>query len=126
MKIIFPVRIGPDRRIKRNLFDDLIDKNPHFYRAIPAILATSGDLINRYWATHEIAKNSKNEDVLLWGPPLLAAVLSDGEISDLDRIEENIMKYRDEKDKDKKGFTYRITLNGDRHIPIFLKNINRM
>ncbi len=124
MKIIFPVRVDHEGKIKRNLFDDLIDKNPHFYRAIPSIAATAGDLVNRYWVTHKIAKNSKNEDTLLWGTPLLTVALSERKMNEMDRIEGSILKNYSRKDNGKKKYAYKITLNNKKHLTIFLKNVN--
>ena len=110
IKIIFPVSIKHDGRIKENLFDDLIDNNDNFYRATPGITATSGDLKYRYWISHKIVKyNNEDTDTVLWGLPLLAAVLSEGGIDELGNIEKEILI--NHKSSDNKVFKYKIKIN---------------
>lgn len=92
-RIIFPFRVGENGKIRRNLFDDLIDKNSEtFYRASPLASATVSDMVKRYWLSYETAVNDKNETVVLWGMPLLAAVLNEDVFAELKKIEPLILK----------------------------------
>lgn len=88
-KVIFPVRITYDGDIKKNLFDDLIEKNPNFYTAVPNIYATATDRIIRYWMPYEKSKNT-NRNYVLWNVSLLAAVLANEKIKELKDIENKI------------------------------------
>lgn len=85
-KVIFPVRITFDGDIKKNLFDDLIERNPNFYAAIPNISATSTDRIIRYWRPYEIFIAAKNSRIL-WNVSVLATVISKGKEEELWNIE---------------------------------------
>jgi len=117
IKIIFPVGVGHDKKIKGNLFDDLIDKNPDFYRAIPSISATSRDRVNRYWVTYTVAKGRDDKNCLLWGVPLLAAVLSEGVIDKLDDVEEELLKNHNSKKKHK-DLRYEINFGNENWVTV--------
>ena len=92
MKIIFATRVDNDGKIRRNIYDNLIDENPDFYRGIPAISATSTDLKNRYWVSFKTAKVNNKDYTVLWGIPLLTAALAEGKTNKLQEIENEIRK----------------------------------
>lgn len=88
-RVIFPVRITCDGDIRKNLFDDLIERNPNFYTAIPNISATATDRIVRYWMPYEQVKNTK-KNYILWNVSVLAAVIANEKIEELKKIENKI------------------------------------
>jgi hypothetical protein len=89
MKIVFPMRIGRDGMVKKNLFADLIEKHPNFYPAFPAISATASDRIVRYWIPYETtAGNDKYP--LLWNAAFLGAMLAHGKEDELKTISQRI------------------------------------
>ena len=88
-KVVFPVRIGSDGKIKRNIFDDLIASHPNFYPAIPYMSATASDRIVRYWVPFERAKDTARVP-FLWNASFLAAALAKGKEEDLKTISQQI------------------------------------
>jgi hypothetical protein len=88
-KIIFPVRLGSDGEIKKNLFKDLIEKHPNFYPAIPYISATVSDRIVRYWVPYEVTKGNDLAP-FLWNASFLGAALAHGKEDELRIIGQKI------------------------------------
>lgn len=89
-KVIFVARIGHDGVMKKNLFDDLIRRNPNFHLAIPDIAATVTDRVVRYWRPYEIVR-SNNEHSILWNASFLSAMVAHWEIEDLKHLEGKII-----------------------------------
>jgi len=111
-KVIFPVRITCDGNIRKNIFDELIERNPNFYTAIPNISATSTDRIIRYWIPYEIVNNSK----ILWNVSVLAAVIANEKIEELKTIENKIKPQQLAENEDDS-----ITMNNGKNIYLSAK-----
>lgn len=92
-KVIFPVRIGQKGVIKNNLFDDLIEKNPNFYTAIPDITATAADRVIRYWRPYETFKVA-NEYSILWNISFLTAMVAHEKTQEMKELENKIKSQR--------------------------------
>lgn len=93
IKIIFPCTISQNKEIKRSKiddFDDLIDKNPNFYRGLPLIMA-SEDGVVRYFSGYQIVKDNNGEHKVLWGVPVLAAALYTNNFNELKDKEKKIL-----------------------------------
>lgn len=88
-KVIFPVRIGYDGDINKNLFNDFIDKHPNFYSALPTLSATATDRVIRYWAPYATVKVGSGQRIL-WNMSFLAAMLADGKAAEIKDFEETI------------------------------------
>jgi CHASE2 domain-containing sensor protein len=109
-RILFPVRIGSDGRMKRSFFDELLANTPHFYPVIPFISATASDRVVRYWVPFERVKGHPKYP-LLWNASLLAALASEEKEKDLQIIQQEI--------RDQKGSRpYFIRLGNQREIEI--------
>jgi CHASE2 domain-containing sensor protein len=101
-KIVLPTQVGYDQKMRKTLFDQFIN-GVNIFHGLPYVSSPSNDLTVRYWVTYDVARNSRGEKVVLWGMPLLAAVLAEGNIDELKEIEKNVIK-KDEKE------TYGVTL----------------
>jgi CHASE2 domain-containing sensor protein len=84
LKIIFPtVMSSIDNKIRKNIFDDLIDKNPdRFYRGLPVTSFSRYDRVHRYIHYYDIAKRRDGGNMVLWTVPVLTAVLSAAKFKD--------------------------------------------
>ena len=88
-KVIFPLRIGHKGDIQRNLYEDLIENNPHFYVATANISGTAMDRMIRYWVPFEYVGSAQNHKVL-WNMSLLAAILSEEKEAELREFEKTM------------------------------------
>ncbi|MCK4761253.1 MAG: CHASE2 domain-containing protein [Candidatus Aminicenantes bacterium] len=94
-KIIFAARGGTGKNLIPNLFDELIDKNPNFYRASPTVYTSRTDRVVRYWQVYE--KYGKNK--MNWSIPVLTLALYRESIEELKRVEKELLQ-----EKNKNGF----------------------
>ncbi len=88
-QVIFPVRIGTDGGLRPHLFDDLFkrtttDGKRIFYPAVPTVLASEGDLLNRFWGLYQVGRDQTGHTKVVWSVSLLAAALFSGTQSHLD------------------------------------------
>jgi CHASE2 domain-containing sensor protein len=95
-KVIFPVRIGQDKKIQKLIFDEEIDKNPNYARAISTFLAFPEDAVVRHWKAFQKYKDYE----ILWGIPVLAVALHKGKEKELENLESLVIQ------KDKKIDVY--------------------
>ncbi len=97
VNIIFPVRIGYRRDRKPNIFDDLINQEENFYRAVPGVV--SSDIYEntiRYWRGYEdYYQNGRDDKEIVWGVPLLASVLAEGNVKELNSFIDEILAGKD-------------------------------
>jgi len=89
-KVIFPVRVSYDGKIRTNTFQALIEKNPNFYAASAYISATAADMVVRYWVPFEIVQDDRN--TILWNVSFLAAMLDKGKEAEIKDFEQTIKK----------------------------------
>ena len=89
-KVILPVEIDSGGGVRGSIFDDLVDEKTIF-RGIP-YGSVSRDRVTRYWIAYGTGKEGGSEKVL-WGIPLLAAMVSDGRYSQLKSLEEAIFAH---------------------------------
>jgi CHASE2 domain-containing sensor protein len=85
-KVIFPVNAGQNKTPKPLIFNDEIDNNANYFRAIPIFYASSSDCIGRYWKAYIEYDNNK----ILWSIPVLTAALHAGKMKKLKEIEKKI------------------------------------
>jgi CHASE2 domain-containing sensor protein len=91
LKIIFPMsKSSINNNIKKNIFDELIDKNPNFYRAFPYASLSRSDRVVRYIRFYDIAKRN-GRNVVLWGVPVLSVALFTNDVSKLRALEPEIL-----------------------------------
>ncbi len=91
-KVIFAQRVGKNGKLKRNLFDPLIEKNPNFYRAIPYLYATKKDRVTRYWKAYDVYGKTN----IIWSIPVLTLVLNEGRMEDLKKREKQLVQKKNE------------------------------
>jgi len=92
LKIIFPTIKGIiNNKIKKNIFDDLIDKNPNFYRGFPYSSFSKSDRVVRYIRYYDVAKGNDGSNVILWGVPVLSVALFTNDVSKLKALEQEIL-----------------------------------
>jgi hypothetical protein len=92
VKIIFPtIKGSTNNKIKKNIFDDVIDKNPNFYRGFPYASFSKSDRVVRYIRYYNIAKRSDGKNVVLWGVPTLSVALFTNDFSKLRALEPKIL-----------------------------------
>jgi CHASE2 domain-containing sensor protein len=96
ISLILPVRTGyqDDQKtpeIKSSIFNDIAETATNIYEAFPGIASsTREDPYGRYWRAYETG-SQREEMKVLWGLPLLAAVLAQGDIEDLTKMEPKIL-----------------------------------
>ena len=73
-KVIFAVSKENKEKLKKNLFDVLIDNNPNFFRAIPTLYASQTDAAVRYWKTYDTCEKQGNKQII-WSIPVLTSAL---------------------------------------------------
>lgn len=91
-KVIFPVRIGPGNKPTKLIFDEEIDKNPNYTRAISTLLAFPEDTVIRHWKAFQQYEGYK----IHWGIPVLAVALHKGKEKELEKLESLVIQ-RDKK-----------------------------
>ena len=89
-KIILPEAIDSSNHVRKSIFDNLVDGKTIF-RGIPYGSA-SRDRVTRYWIAYRIGTEGKSDKVVLWGIPLLAAMVSDNRYNELKELEDPILK----------------------------------
>lgn len=82
-KVIFPVRIGADNKLKKLILDDLVDKNPNYFRAISTLYASREDAVVRHWKAFQQYEDYK----ILWSIPVLTVALHKGKENELEKLE---------------------------------------
>jgi CHASE2 domain-containing sensor protein len=87
-KVIFPVRIGQDKKIQKLIFDEEIDKNPNYARAISTLLAFPDDAVVRHWKAFQQYEDYK----ILWGIPVLAVALHKMKENELEKLESLVIQ----------------------------------
>lgn len=91
-KIILPGFPYSDGVMRKFLFDDLLD-NRTIFQGIPLSLSSRYDGVLRYWRPEILALDARAKaPSVIWSSPFLAAVLSQGNFSDLDALAKNIAK----------------------------------
>ncbi|UCH97691.1 MAG: CHASE2 domain-containing protein, partial [Candidatus Aminicenantes bacterium] len=105
-KIIFSYRIGFDKDmekeiLKETIVNDLIMSTENmtrnggfkkFYPTSPYISRSTSDYVERYWNLYEIYTDKKGNRSILWGLPLLAAILSNQrEMTCLEKFKKKII-----------------------------------
>jgi CHASE2 domain-containing sensor protein len=88
-KVIFPVRVNHDGEIRKNLFQDLIDRNPNFYIATAYVSASATDNIIRYWVPFETAQKDSGKTII-WNMSFLIAMLDKGKVREIRELEKTI------------------------------------
>ena len=92
LKIIFPtIKSSIDNKIRKNIFDDLIDKNPNFYRGFPYESFSQWDRVIRYIRYYDIAKGRDGKNMVLWTVPVLSVALFTNDFSKLKALEPTIL-----------------------------------
>jgi hypothetical protein len=84
VSLILPAELGRNGALKYNIFEEIIIKSPNIYRALPGLVASNADNpVRRYWREYETI-NSGGKPGVLWGIPILAAVLAKGDLQQLE------------------------------------------
>jgi serine/threonine protein kinase len=78
--------------VYRSIVDDLIDQSPNIYRAEAGIVKSDG--VVRYWREYEKAR-SHDKSEILWGVPLLTSVLAEGNLRQLQNLENPLLSRKD-------------------------------
>jgi CHASE2 domain-containing sensor protein len=115
IKVIFPTIHSAGRnQIKKNIFDDLIDKNPNFYRGFPYSSFSKYDRTVRYLRYYDVVKGSDGNNLVLWGVPILTAALWTNDLSKLKALEPKIL----EDVQHQKRKKYHLPLSNGRRIEV--------
>ena len=92
LKIVFPIILrDSDRTIKRNIFEDVIDRNPNFQCGVPYLSLSRTDKVIRYIRYYDVANTAKKEKQVVWGVPVLAWALYNDTTRQLKELESLIM-----------------------------------
>ena len=93
LAIIFPVTIrATDRTVRPLIYEDIISRNPNFHRALPYVSISSSDKVVRYMKQFEQIKMRDGSQGIIFGVPLLASVILQGEFGQLNKIETRIIQ----------------------------------
>jgi CHASE2 domain-containing sensor protein len=91
VSLILPVRSGSKGDLKCNIFDDIIGRSSNIYRALPGVVASNNyDPVRRYWREYEPIYHMGKPEIL-WGVPLLIAVLAEGDLEQLENCRNAIL-----------------------------------
>ena len=91
-KILLPLITYADKTIKHNVFSTLIDNKKIF--AVTPTLTTNqaGDNNTRFWLPYlEVKDAETGEQKILWSIPLLTAALYNGNVEELDNLQQEIL-----------------------------------
>lgn len=92
VKIIFPVTLSTDGILGKTLYDDLIDNKEQFFKAVPWVMvASSYDNKMRFWTPYGLYVQEDQQKGVVWGTPLLATVLLQGDSNQLTEFGEQII-----------------------------------
>jgi CHASE2 domain-containing sensor protein len=92
LKIVFPVILrNTDRTIKKNIYEDIIDRNPNFQCGVPYLSLSKTDKVIRYIRYYDVADTGKGEKRVLWSVPLLAWALYKDTLQHLKNLEPAII-----------------------------------
>lgn len=108
--VIFPVRVGRDSKLKKIIFDEQIDNSPNYFRAISTFYASQSDSVVRHWKAFQKYGNYE----ILWSIPVLAVALHKGKMSELKKIEPEMIQ------KDKTISVYSIELDRETNKKLLL------
>jgi hypothetical protein len=82
--------------MQASILDDIIDRQPasgrKVYRGIPMLSANSRDQRARYWELYRSAIREDGHQQILWGVPVLAAVLNSGRADILQSAERALLQ----------------------------------
>jgi CHASE2 domain-containing sensor protein len=93
LKIIFPtVQRSTDGKIRGNIFDALIDRNPNFYRGLPYGSFSRSDRVVRYIRYYDIGKRADGSETVLWTVPVLSAALFTDDFLKLKALEPKLLE----------------------------------
>jgi hypothetical protein len=119
-KIILSVAIDSGGEVRGSVFDDLVDEKTIF-RGIPYGSTSARDRVTRYWIACGTGKEGGREKVL-WGIPLLAAMVSDNRFHELKELENAILGHAP--GGAAHGHPRGLTFSDGKEIRIFLDNEN--
>jgi CHASE2 domain-containing sensor protein len=89
--VVFPMAVSPvDNKVRPSVFDDLIARNPNFHRAIPHVAFSTADHVVRYMQYFTIITRRDGSKDILFGIPLLAALLMKDDGAKLAFLKEEI------------------------------------
>jgi hypothetical protein len=115
LKIVFPVILrDSDRTIKRNIFEDVINRNPNFQCGVPYLSLSKTDKVIRYIRYYDVANTAQGEKQVVWGVPALAWALYNDAVRRLGELEPAILHDL----KSYKNHRYTIELNNKTRIDI--------
>lgn len=108
LKIVFPAMTSRiDGTLKRNVFDDIISKNPNFHLAIPYVALSHADRVVRYLRYYEVVKDREGKERVLWATSVLSVALYTGDFDKLRNLEARIL----EDSRRKRYEAYGVTLS---------------
>ena len=88
LKVVFPIILrNTDRTIKKNIYDDLIERNNNFQRGVPYLSLSKSDKVIRYIRYYDIADTLEGEKKVVWSVPLLAWALYNDTLQQLTNLE---------------------------------------
>lgn len=115
LKIVFPIILrDSDRTIKRNVFEEVIDRNPNFQYGLPYLSLSKTDKVIRYIRYYDVASTAKEENQVVWGVPMLAWALYNDTMRQLKELEPLIIHDL----KANKNHRYSIEINNKSRIDI--------
>jgi len=95
-RVVFPVRIGVDGKLRSHLCEDLFERKTAdgvrlFYPALPTVLASDVDLLNRFWDCYQVCRDRSGQNRIIWSVPVLATALHTGSQDQLDRAARKLL-----------------------------------
>jgi hypothetical protein len=130
-KVVFPVRIGADGLLRSHIFEDLLqnktaDGQRIFYPAVPSVLASEGDLLNRFWGLYQVGRDQRGHTIIVWSVAVLASVLHAETQGKLEEVGKALISGTEHESSDSHATGVYVEL-GDKklHLPPLKKNIQQ-
>lgn len=111
-KIVFATKVDFDKEMTASVIEDLIDDKEQFFHATP-LGEASYDFVCRFWIPYQEVGSPENREII-WSIPVLAAVLSDGDIEQLHKLRTSILKA----DNANKTQSYKIVLGNGKEFEL--------
>lgn len=115
LKMVFPVTLRESNgTIRRNIFQDIIERNPNFQLGEPALSFSTSDKVIRYIRYYGVTNPRKDEEQVIWSVPVLAWALYNDALHRLKEREPDIIQDR----KSNQTRPYPIKLDDGSHIDV--------
>jgi|WetSurMetagenome_2_1015567.scaffolds.fasta_scaffold00250_21 CHASE2 domain-containing sensor protein len=124
--VVFPIAVSlVDNMVRPSVFDDLIARNPNFHRAIPHVAFSTADRVVRYMQHFMVITKRDGSKDILFGIPLLAALLMKNDSEKLALLKEEIIadsRVRDKQDESGNKIHRSYEIKGENSGSLYIEN----